>query len=238
MTAPARARTSAERTEERDTQTIVRPRTGTESVRSRSATTERTRRDRSQRTGTESRPQSTSKRTAAQRSTTRRSATERGTVRASVQRARAQKAKLLQSKVATSRVPFIVSVMAVLACGLIATLWLAIAAVSGSYQLQKANAEANALQERKEALVREVSTMDSTPALQRRAKELGMVEPAEPAHLVVQPDGSVRVVGEPKAATAPAPPAPKPQTRPQPPAQHRIDNPQRLAATVPGVEAR
>ncbi|RRO16093.1 hypothetical protein EIL87_13565 [Saccharopolyspora rhizosphaerae] len=116
--------------------------------------------------------------------------------------------QLVHERVNTlARLPLVVVVMVVLATGLAATLWLSISAVSGSYRLQEGEARVNALNERKEQLQREVSSMGSTPEIQRRAEqELGMVKAPAPAHLVPQPDGSVVVVGEPEKATAPAPP--------------------------------
>ena len=112
------------------------------------------------------------------------------------------RARQLQAKVATSRVPLVVAVMAVLGVGLVATLSLSIAAVGGSYQLQQVEQDVTALNEHREQLLREVSNIDSTPALQRKATELGMVPPpGPPAHLVVSPDGSINVVGEPQQAS-------------------------------------
>lgn len=118
--------------------------------------------------------------------------------------------QLVHERVSTlARLPLVVVVMVVLATGLAATLWLSISAVSGSYRLQEGEARVNALNERKEQLQRDVSTMGSTPEIQRRAEqELGMVKAPAPAHLVPQPDGSVVVVGEPKKATTPPPPVP------------------------------
>ncbi|GAA4829860.1 FtsB/FtsL family cell division protein [Saccharopolyspora rosea] len=114
----------------------------------------------------------------------------------------------LQEKVTSSRAPLVVAGMALLATGLAATLWLSIATVSGSYRLQEGEARINALNEQREQLMREVSSLTSPPALQRRATtELGMVPGPPPAHLVPQPGGGVLVVGEPeKAKGAPAPP--------------------------------
>ncbi|MEB3367000.1 hypothetical protein [Saccharopolyspora mangrovi] len=118
--------------------------------------------------------------------------------------------QLVHERVSTlARLPLVVVVMVVLATGLAATLWLSISAVSGSYRLQEGEARVNALNERKEQLQRDVSTMGSTPEIQRRAEqELGMVKAPAPAHLVPQADGSVAVVGEPKKATTPPPPVP------------------------------
>ncbi|MFC7340671.1 hypothetical protein [Saccharopolyspora griseoalba] len=167
--------------------------------------------------------------------------------------ARSRARKQLQEKVSTiARLPLVVVVMVVLATGLAATLWLSIAAVSGSYQLKAGEAEINSLTNRKEQLQREVSSMSSTPALQRRAEqELGMVEAPTPAHLVEHPDGSVAVVGDPQRATAPPPPAPPaPPARPeqqsgpqqdgrpgaeQPPQQNQEQNPQQPARPDPAA---
>ncbi|GAA0520050.1 hypothetical protein GCM10011581_10190 [Saccharopolyspora subtropica] len=121
------------------------------------------------------------------------------------------KARQLQERVSQARLPQVVMVMTVLATGLAATLWLSIAAVSGSYRLQQGESDLTVLTERKEQLLREVSSMNSTPEIQRRAEqELGMVPAPIPAHLVPQPDGSVAVVGEPEKARAPQTPAAPP----------------------------
>ncbi|MBE9374267.1 hypothetical protein IQ251_07380 [Saccharopolyspora sp. HNM0983] len=144
-----------------------------------------------------------------------------------------QKTKL-QERVSSARLPQVVVVMAVLAIGLAATLWLAIAAVSNSYQLQQGEQTINTLNERREELMRDVSTMNSTPALERRVtQELGMVPGPAPAHLVVQPGGEVEVVGEPEEAQAPAPPPAPPAENPaEPGGQH----PQ--AGNAPGTADR
>ncbi len=208
MTAPTHSRTAAARTEtEREAKTS-RTRSGTTRSGTATRAPERSpRRDeRRERTAERHAPQSRPHRSASTK------APQQAVKRGSVRRAAAGKA-MLQSKVAQARLPFMVTVMSLLAIGLIATLWLAIAAVSGSYQLQTAEAEVNALQERKETLLRDVSALDATPALQRRASELGMVPAPEPAYLEVQQDGSVAVVGEPESAEAPPPPPP-----PEPPA--------------------
>jgi cell division protein FtsI (penicillin-binding protein 3) len=120
------------------------------------------------------------------------------------------RAKQLQERVSLARLPLVVVVMSVLATGLASTLWLSIAAVSGSYQLQQGEDALNELTERKERLLRDVSSMSSTPEIQRRAEEAGLRPAPSPARLVQQPDGSVVVVGEPKKATAAPPPAPPP----------------------------
>jgi hypothetical protein len=111
------------------------------------------------------------------------------------------------------RPQFVLLIMALLAVGLVATLWLSTAAAADSYRLQDATAEARVLSEQTERLHREVAVLSSAPELARRAAELGMTQVQDPARLVVAPDGGVEVVGEPRAAVAPPPPAP-----PAPPA--------------------
>ncbi|WP_019854746.1 hypothetical protein [Actinopolyspora mortivallis] len=106
-------------------------------------------------------------------------------------------------RLAHSPAPFVGTVMVVLVSGVVATLWLSIAAVSNSYRIQDSKERVQALTERKEDLLRSVSRMSSISEVQRRVEEMNMVPAPEPAHLVVDPDGSVRLVGHPRAATAP-----------------------------------
>jgi hypothetical protein len=107
-------------------------------------------------------------------------------------------------------------IMVLLAVGLVATLWLSTAAAADSYRLQDATAEARVLSEQAERLKQDVAVLSSAPELARRAGELGMVPVRDPARLVVAPDGTVEVVGEPRAAVPPAPP--EPPAGAQPPA--------------------
>jgi hypothetical protein len=104
------------------------------------------------------------------------------------------------------RPQFVLLIMVLLAVGLVATLWLSTAAAADSYRLKDATAEAGALSEQAERLHREVAVLASAPELARRAAELGMTPAQDPARLVVAPDGTVSVVGEPRAAIAPPPP--------------------------------
>lgn len=114
------------------------------------------------------------------------------------------------------RAQFVLLVMVLLVVGLVATLWLSTAAATDSYRLQDARTAARDLSERSERLHREVAAMGSAPELARRAAELGMVPVQDPARLVVAADGSVTVVGEPEAATAPAPVLPPAPPEPAP----------------------
>jgi hypothetical protein len=122
----------------------------------------------------------------------------------------------VRTAVAPRRPQFVLLVMVLLAVGLVATLWLSTAAAGGSYHLQSARAAALALSQQSERLHREVADLESAPELARRAEALGMVPVQDSARLVVAPDGSVTVVGQPRAAVAPPPPPPPPA--PAPPA--------------------
>lgn len=115
------------------------------------------------------------------------------------------------------RAKFVLLVMALLAVGIVATLWLSTAAAADSYKLQAARTEARDLQEQSERLRREVAGMAAPTALAQRAAELGMVPVPDPPRVVVAPDGSVTIAGEPRVATKPAPPAPKPVVPPAAP---------------------
>lgn len=120
--------------------------------------------------------------------------------------------------VETSRTPFVLLVMLLLAVTLVATLWLSTAATADSYRLQGAHEVARHLTERSESLGRQVAALETAPELARRARELGMVPAGDAARLVVQPDGGVILVGQPRRATAPAPPPAAPAPPPAAPA--------------------
>lgn len=119
---------------------------------------------------------------------------------------------------AAGRASFVVLIIGLLVVGVATTLWLSTQAIADSYRLDEAKQTANDLSERAELLQREVTKMDSPSAIAQRAKELGMVLPSDPARLVVQPDGTITVVGEPKAAEGPAAPPPPAAEQPAPPA--------------------
>lgn len=110
----------------------------------------------------------------------------------------------------TGRAKFVLVVMVLLVAGLVATLWLSTAAAADSYALQDARQRTAALTEQSESLRKEVTVLQSPGPLAERAAALGMVPVADPARLVVAPDGRVEVVGEPQAAVPAAPDAPAP----------------------------
>lgn len=105
------------------------------------------------------------------------------------------------------RGPFVAAILAMFGCGLALTLVLTTRAAEDSYQLSDARETNRVLSDERAALQREVAAADSAPELATRARELGMIPAQDPARLLVSPDGTVTVVGEPKPAQGPpAPP--------------------------------
>lgn len=106
----------------------------------------------------------------------------------------------------TGRAPFVAAILAMFGCGLALTLVLTTRAAEDSYQLSDAREANRVLSDERAALQREVAAADSAPVLAARARELGMIPADDPARLVVEPDGTITVIGEP--APAQGPPAP------------------------------
>ncbi|MFJ6853315.1 septum formation initiator family protein [Streptomyces sp. NPDC091271] len=107
-----------------------------------------------------------------------------------------------------ARTPFVLLVVLLLAGGLISLLLLNSALNEGSFRLSKLKRETTELTDEQQALQRDVDSYSEPDALERRARELGMVPGGSPAFL--DPDGTVR--GEPERATA----QPSPTTVPEP----------------------
>jgi hypothetical protein len=107
----------------------------------------------------------------------------------------------------TGRASFVILIIVLLTAGVAATLWLSTQAIADSYRLETAKQEATRLAEQAAELQREVTREESASALAERARAMGMVPAGDPARLVVQPDGSVVVVGEPTPVEPPQPPA-------------------------------
>jgi hypothetical protein len=106
------------------------------------------------------------------------------------------------------RASFVVLIIVVLAVGVASTLWLSTQAIADSYRLDQAKEEADHLAERAAELQREVTEAESAASLAERAKAMGMIPAGDPARLIVQPDGTVVVVGEPTPVLPPATPPP------------------------------
>ncbi|KJY29718.1 hypothetical protein VR44_22230, partial [Streptomyces katrae] len=86
-----------------------------------------------------------------------------------------------------AKMPFVLLVVALLAGGLISLLLLNSALNQGSFQLSKLKKETTALTDEQQALQRDVDGYSAPDALQRRARELGLVPGGSPVFL--GPDG-------------------------------------------------
>ncbi|MFD8106753.1 FtsB family cell division protein [Streptomyces microflavus] len=110
-----------------------------------------------------------------------------------------------------ARTPFVLLVVLLLGGGLITLLLLNSALNEGSFRLSELKRDTTELTDEQQALQRDVDSYSQPGALERRARELGMVPGGSPAFL--DPDGTVR--GVPTKATAP-PPSPSPTPSPEP----------------------
>ncbi|MGW2712941.1 septum formation initiator family protein [Streptomyces sp. NPDC001356] len=124
----------------------------------------------------------------------------------------ARLARLLPaSRAQAARTPFVLLVVLLLGGGLIGLLVLNSALSEGSFELADLQKRTKSLTDEEQALQRDIDAYSSPDALQRRARELGMVPGGDPAFL--GPDGTVKGVPgvaapEPAALTAPAGPGP------------------------------
>ncbi|WP_406140631.1 septum formation initiator family protein [Streptomyces sp. NBC_01089] len=117
-----------------------------------------------------------------------------------------------------ARMPFVLLVVVLLGGGLITLLLLNSALNEGSFKLSKDQKQITELTDEEQALQRDVDGRSAPGALEKRARELGMVPGGGPAFL--SPDG--KVLGKAAESTAlPAPPpspaAPKPSATPSAP---------------------
>ncbi|MEU7477300.1 hypothetical protein AB0A63_15030 [Lentzea sp. NPDC042327] len=115
-----------------------------------------------------------------------------------------------------SKAPFVVLVMLVLVAGIAGIMYFSTQAAADSYRLQEARAEQEKLTLRVEQLRREVALLESPTDLARRATEMGLVEPSNPARLRQLADGTVEEFGKPSAPTKSTSPPPPTTTTPPP----------------------
>ncbi|WP_060879287.1 hypothetical protein, partial [Streptomyces scabiei] len=125
-----------------------------------------------------------------------------------------------------ARTPFVLLVVLLLGGGLIGLLVLNSALSEGSFKLDDLQDDVKSYTDEEQALQRDVDAYSAPDALQRRARELGMVPGGDPAFL--NPDGTVEGVPSPARQTVarmplvlapeildPGPPAsPSPTTSP------------------------
>ncbi|MFD5109610.1 FtsB family cell division protein [Streptomyces cinereoruber] len=100
-----------------------------------------------------------------------------------------------------ARTPFVLLVVVLLGGGLISLLLLNSALNQGSFELNELKNKTTELTDEEQALQRDVDHYAAPDALERRARELGMVPGGSPAFL--GPDG--KVLGRPSAAPFPKP---------------------------------
>ncbi|MEV7318496.1 septum formation initiator family protein [Streptomyces sp. NPDC093970] len=107
-----------------------------------------------------------------------------------------------------ARTPFVLLVVLLLGGGLIALLVLNSALSEGSFKLDDLQKRTKSLTDEEQALQRDIDAYSAPDALQRRARELGMVPGGDPAFL--GPDGTVKgVPGTTALRGAGHPPAPE-----------------------------
>lgn len=111
-----------------------------------------------------------------------------------------------------ARTPFVLLVVLLLGGGLITLLMLNSSLNEGSFKLSELKKRTTELTDEEQALQQDVDDRSAPGALERRARELGMVPGGSPAFLA--PDGTVR--GVPSQASAQAYADPAPQSRPAP----------------------
>ncbi|MFD5496604.1 septum formation initiator family protein [Streptomyces sp. NPDC001812] len=97
-----------------------------------------------------------------------------------------------------ARTPFVLLVVLLLGGGLIGLLVLNSALSEGAFELDDLKRETKSLTDEEQALQRDIDAHSAPDALQRRARELGMVPGGDPVFL--SPDGKVK--GAPAPASA------------------------------------
>ncbi|WP_371097998.1 FtsB family cell division protein, partial [Streptomyces sanglieri] len=115
-----------------------------------------------------------------------------------------------------ARTPFVLLVVVLLGGGLITLLVLNSALNEGSFRLSELKKRTTELTDEQQALQRDVDNFSKPDALERRARELGMVPGGSPAFL--NPDGTVRGVPAETTAEPVPPPQPKSSAPAAPPA--------------------
>jgi hypothetical protein len=107
------------------------------------------------------------------------------------------------------KTPFVLLVLALLGGGLVSLLLLSSASSADAFTLRTLQQDNRALSIREQGLARDVAASEAPGELAKRARQLGLVQGAEPGFLVVEPGGTAKVQGSPVPATSPPPP-PKP----------------------------
>lgn len=104
-----------------------------------------------------------------------------------------------------ARAPFVIVVVAMLAAGLLGLLALNTLLAQDAFHLHELQASGKALDEREQALEKEVEALQAPASLASRATALGMVPGGPPAFLRL-PDGAVLGQADPQTPEAPVVP--------------------------------
>jgi hypothetical protein len=109
---------------------------------------------------------------------------------------------------AMSRVPFVATIILLLAAGIVGVLWLNTMSDATGLKATDSRVRQAAIKTDIEALQRDVNTMRDPARLAAEANKLGLVPAGDSALLVVGADGKGTVIGTPTPVPGQAPPAP------------------------------
>ncbi len=127
------------------------------------------------------------------------------------------------------RAPFVLLVAGLLIGGMCSLLALNTAAAAEELR-RNALSQSNAnLSDDVQQLQAELAARQAPASLASAAAKLGMVPAGNPAFLSIQPDGSVKVLGEPQPAAAPAPLRANPPKKPAKKAVKKATKPEKKA---------
>lgn len=108
---------------------------------------------------------------------------------------------------ALSRVPFVATVILLLAGGIVGVLWLNTMSDAAGLSASQSRIDQQDLKIRMESVGKDIAALKNPALLATEASSLGLVPPGEAAILLVGKDGSGTVIGTPTPVAAPAPAA-------------------------------
>jgi hypothetical protein len=149
----------------------------------------------------------------------------------------AQAARRDATRQPASTATFVVVLMALLVTGVAATLWLSTQATADSYLLETSKQQTANLSQQRGKLQEQVARAESATSIADKATKLGMVPATDPAHLVVDKNGKVRVIGTPTAAKG-DPKPPRGPSKPPPAQQKPVSQQQKQAQQASHSQAQ
>lgn len=99
-----------------------------------------------------------------------------------------------------AKIPFVIVIIALLAVGGVGVLYLNTRTDEAGIRTNQAKDSADDLRLRVESLQRDIAGLDSITEIARKAKEMGLVQPGDPAIIVVPNEGPAKVIGTPRPA--------------------------------------